>query len=163
MIYLTVGTHDQQFNRLVSCVDELKGSGVIEDDVIIQSGFCDCIIKYCENKKIFAYNEMMDKFSKARIIISHGGPSTIIQALSFGKIPIVVPRSKLYGEHVNDHQIKFCRMLNERQNNIILVENIADLENTILNYDKLAAQKKISEFGNNSKFIEGFQKIVDEL
>ena len=32
MIYVTVGTHEQPFNRLVQCVDELKGNGIIEDE-----------------------------------------------------------------------------------------------------------------------------------
>ena len=38
MIFVTVGTHEQPFNRLIQKVDELKRDGVIEDDVIIQTG-----------------------------------------------------------------------------------------------------------------------------
>ena len=39
MIFVTVGTHEQPFNRLIECVDQLKGSGKIEEDVVIQTGF----------------------------------------------------------------------------------------------------------------------------
>ena len=39
MIFVTVGTHEQPFNRLIQKVDELKCDGVIKDDVIIQTGF----------------------------------------------------------------------------------------------------------------------------
>lgn len=39
MIFVTVGTHEQPFNRLIQKVDELKRDGVIKDDVIIQTGF----------------------------------------------------------------------------------------------------------------------------
>ena len=36
MIFVTVGTHEQPFNRLIQKVDELKKDGVITEDVIIQ-------------------------------------------------------------------------------------------------------------------------------
>ena len=36
MIFVTVGTHEQPFNRLVKTVDELKRDGVITEDVIMQ-------------------------------------------------------------------------------------------------------------------------------
>ena len=39
MIFVTVGTHEQPFNRLVKAVDELKRDGVITEDVIMQTGF----------------------------------------------------------------------------------------------------------------------------
>ena len=38
MIFVTVGTHEQPFNRLIQKVDELKRDGIIKDDVIIQTG-----------------------------------------------------------------------------------------------------------------------------
>ena len=39
MIFVTVGTHEQPFNRLVKKIDELKRDGVITEEVIIQTGF----------------------------------------------------------------------------------------------------------------------------
>ena len=39
MIFVTVGTHEQPFNRLVKAVDELKKDGVIVEKVIIQTGY----------------------------------------------------------------------------------------------------------------------------
>ena len=38
MIFVTVGTHEQPFNRLIQKIDELKKDGTIQDDVIIQTG-----------------------------------------------------------------------------------------------------------------------------
>ena len=46
MIFVTVGTHEQPFNRLIQKVDELKRDGVIKDDVIIQTGFSTSRIYY---------------------------------------------------------------------------------------------------------------------
>ena len=39
MIFVTVGTHEQQFDRLVKKVDELKGRNLIREQVVIQTGF----------------------------------------------------------------------------------------------------------------------------
>ena len=39
MIFVTVGTHEQQFNRLIKFIDELKRDKVIVEDVIMQTGF----------------------------------------------------------------------------------------------------------------------------
>ena len=33
MIFVTVGTHEQPFNRLIQKIDELKKDGTIQDDV----------------------------------------------------------------------------------------------------------------------------------
>ena len=46
MIFVTVGTHEQPFNRLIQKVDELKKDGVITEDVIIQTGFSTYEPKY---------------------------------------------------------------------------------------------------------------------
>ena len=50
MIFVTVGTHEQQFNRLLKKVDELVENGFINEEVIIQSGFSTYIIKKCKEK-----------------------------------------------------------------------------------------------------------------
>lgn len=34
MIFVTVGTHEQPFNRLIKKIDELKKDGIINEDVI---------------------------------------------------------------------------------------------------------------------------------
>ena len=39
MIFVTVGTHEQPFNRLVAAIDELKRKGIIQEEIVIQTGF----------------------------------------------------------------------------------------------------------------------------
>ena len=55
MIFVTVGTHEQPFNRLIKKVDELKRDGVIQEDVIMQTGFSTYEPKYCEWSKLIPY------------------------------------------------------------------------------------------------------------
>ena len=39
MIFVTVGTHEQAFDRLIKYIDDLKIKGVIKEEVIIQTGY----------------------------------------------------------------------------------------------------------------------------
>ena len=40
MIFVTVGTHEQPFNRLIEEIDRLRQEGVITDEVQMQTGYC---------------------------------------------------------------------------------------------------------------------------
>lgn len=163
MIFVTVGTHEQQFNRLVQYVDRWKKECVIEEEVVIQTGFSTYEPKNCRWKKMFPYREMMDLVKTARIVITHGGPSSIMPVLQEAKIPIVVPRQKKYDEHVNDHQVEFARFIRERQGNIIVVEEIEELKEKIEQYDRIVQDLPARLNSNNAVFNEKLEEIVTKL
>lgn len=73
MIFVTVGTHEQPFNRLIQKIDELKKDGIINEDVIIQTGFSTYEPKYCQWSKLIPYQQMVKNVADARIVITHGG------------------------------------------------------------------------------------------
>lgn len=158
---MTVGTHEQQFNRLVEFMD--KWASAREEEVIIQTGFSTYEPKHCKWNKLYPYQEMVDMVSNARIVITHGGPSSFIMPLQIGKIPIVVPRKKELDEHVNDHQVDFCNQVAKRQGNIIVVEDVTKLADTIERYDEIVNGMRNGLKSNNEKFCEEFEKIVDQL
>jgi len=163
MIFVTVGTHEQQFDRLVEEIDSLKGTGAIQDDVFIQTGYSTYKPKYCAWSNFVPFADMNRYVSDAAIVITHGGPSSFIMPLQIGKIPVVVPRQKKYDEHVNDHQLEFAHAVAERQKNIIVVEDICDLKDIILRYDEHCQVLSVGGFGNNSSFNREFKRIVNEI
>ena len=163
MIFVTVGTHEQPFNRLIQKVDELKKEGVITENVIIQTGFSTYKPKYCQWSKLIPYQQMIKNVADARIVITHGGPASFIMPLQIGKTPIVVPRQHQFNEHVNDHQVEFSRFIEEKQKNIIVVEEIDTLEKVITSYEKTAAALGQKQSSNNQRFNEKFEAIVDKL
>lgn len=163
MIFVTVGTHEQNFDRLVSCIDQLKQSGQIEEEVIIQTGFSTYEPQHCTWSKLLPYQDMVRNVSQARIVITHGGPSSFIMPLQVGKVPVVVPRQEKYGEHVNDHQLEFARQVAQRQKNIIVVEDISQLADTLKNYDRIVSSMSAGHSSNNAAFCETFGKLVEEL
>lgn len=161
MIFVTVGTHEQPFNRLVEYMDNWAKNH--DESVVIQTGYSTYEPKFCEWQKLFPYQEMVEKVKNARIIITHGGPSSFIMPLQIGKIPVVVPRKKEFNEHVNDHQVDFSRQVAQRQGNIIVAENVNEIEIILDQYESLVQKMKSGLLSNNEKFCEEFSKIVDEL
>lgn len=163
MIFVTVGTHEQPFNRLVEYIDNLKQNRVINEEIIIQTGYSTYEVKYCVWKKFYPYQQIIKYVREARIVITHGGPSSFIMPLQEGKIPIVVPRQKKYGEHVNDHQVYFATKVSERMGTIITVVDINSLCNIIQNYDELIKKMNGNCESNNARFNAELEKIVNEL
>ncbi len=163
MIFVTVGTHEQPFNRLVQEIDNLKRDGIITEDVIIQTGYSTYEPKYCQWDKLIPYKQMIKNVEDARIVITHGGPASFIMPLQIGKTPIVVPRQKKFDEHVNDHQVEFARNVAERMGTIIPVENINELKDVILSYDIIRETMSHGINSNNEKFCNELDKIVDRM
>lgn len=163
MIFVTVGTHEQPFDSLIKEIDELKGNGLIKEDVFIQTGFTDYEPTNCEWSKLVPFKEMQQKVKDARIVITHGGPASFIAPLQIGKIPIVVPRQSKYNEHVNDHQLEFAKNVEKRKKNIIVVYDIKDLKDKIVSYKKIIKQIDKNDSSNNDYFCKEFEKIIKKL
>lgn len=163
MIFVTVGTHEQPFDRLVEAIDKMREMEIITEEVIVQTGFSTYEPRFCKWSKLFKYQEMLDYVKDARIVITHGGPSSFIMPLQVGKVPVVVPRQKKFNEHVNDHQVEFSRAVEERQGNIIVVEEIKELKNIILNYDTVIKGMSAGIVSNNERFNREFGEIVKEV
>ena len=161
MIFVTVGTHEQPFNRLVEYMD--KWASEHDEEVVIQTGFSTYEPKKAKWQKLFPYQEMLTKVTEARIVITHGGPSSFIMPLQIGKIPVVIPRKYEFNEHVNDHQVDFCNQVAERQGNIIVIEDVSKLGDTIKNYDGIVAGMRNGLNSNNELFCAEFEKIIDTL
>lgn len=161
MIFVTVGTHEQQFNRLVEYID--KWAAEHDEEVIIQTGYSTYEPQNCAWQKLFPYQEMNKKVTEARIVITHGGPSSFIAPLQIGKTPIVVPRKYECDEHVNNHQVNFSKAVAERMGTIIVVEDVEKLGETIEKYDELIGRMDSGIKSNNAKFCNELEKMVDGL
>ena len=163
MIFVTVGTHEQAFDRLIKCIDNMVGNGVIKEKVIIQKGYTDYEPKNCETYKLIGYEQMQEYIEKARIVITHGGPASFVAPLSIGKIPVVVPRKKEFNEHVNDHQLDFVKQVEKRMKNIIVAESDEEIIDAVVNYEKKIRSLSSTSNTNNKKFNEKLKKEINKL
>ena len=163
MIFVTVGTHEQPFDRLIKCIDQMVSDGKIKEDVIIQKGYTDYEPQNCESYKLIGYDDMKKYIADARIVVTHGGPASFVAPLSIGKIPVVVPRQYKYNEHVNDHQLDFVREVEKRMKNIIVAENEEEIIDAIVNYDEKIKNASGEISSNNKKFNIEIEKEINKL
>ena len=157
-ILVIVGTHEQQFDRLVKASDALAKN----HDVFIQSGYSDYQPQIAEFEKMVSFKKIETLTKWADIIITHGGPGSILDALKIKKVPIVIPREKKYGEHVNDHQVQFAEYLKARQK-IISTNNIEELEKMIDNYEKLTKDILVDSQFNTKEFTKKLEELTISL
>jgi UDP-N-acetylglucosamine transferase subunit ALG13 len=132
MILVTVGTHEQPFDRLVSAAAGLAAL----DEVLVQRGVSRVAPAGCEVVDQLAPDALADAMRRARVVIAHAGPATLFEAGDAGHVPIVVPRDPAFGEHVDDHQLRFARRLIGR---LPVVFDPADLVEAARHHEERAA------------------------
>ena len=115
MILVTLGTHARPMDRLIEALDALAASGDLDQRVIVQAAVVSRPPVHLETVGVVPY-EQLDRWAReASVIVTHGGPGSILLALAAGRRPVVVPRDPSRGEHVDDHQILFVRWLATRR------------------------------------------------
>ena len=113
MIFLTVGTLFL-FNRLVRAVDKAIETGLIQEKVVAQVGKNSYIPRNMEYVESIDKEGFERKMTEASYVISHAGMGNIIIALKYKKPLLVMPRLKMYDEHINDHQLGIAKQFGER-------------------------------------------------
>ena len=152
VIFVTVGTQDKQFPRLLNAIENIS----IQEEIVIQSGNTD-FKSNKNNIKVYKFlpqNEFYDYMMKSNQVITHAGVGTIISSIKKDKKVIAVPRLSKYSEHVNDHQLQILDTFS-KAGYILPLYDFEDLEGLI----KTKFEPK--EFkSNNTKFNE---KLHDEI
>jgi len=130
MIFVTVGTHDQGFERLVKKMDEIAGQ--IDEEVVLQIGHSKYKPENAEWFKFISPSKINRYYNEARIIVTHSGAGSLMDALITGNHIITVPRQKKFGEHIDDQQMELAGKLEETDH----VMGVYDIEliESCLNY-----------------------------
>lgn len=130
MIFVTVGTERFPFDRLVRAVDDIAGR-LREEPVFVQLGESRYLPQRCPWSRYLPYPEISRRIEEARIVVTHGGAGSVLLCLQHRKVPVVLPRRRLFGEHVNDHQVGFTGRMAEL-GHILLAREMEELEPLIL-------------------------------
>jgi UDP-N-acetylglucosamine transferase subunit ALG13 len=109
MIVVTVGTHEQPFDRLVRAAAALGG----DEPVVVQYGTSRERHGKGEWFDYLSFDELAAYAKEARVFVCHAGVGSIVLARRFGHRPIVVPRRHHLGEHVDDHQLSLATRLDQ--------------------------------------------------
>lgn len=110
MIFITTGSRNFQFNRLLKAVDEAVSEGIIQDKVFAQIGASDYKIQNYGYTEFMNHDEFNQQIYNCDIVVTHGGTGVIVNSVKAGKHVVAVPRLPLYGEVVDDHQIELIKV-----------------------------------------------------
>src|SRR4051812_36789098 len=160
MIFVTVGNVTQQFRRLLDGIDELASAGKLKQQrVVVQSGSNSYFSSsQCVKRDFFPPNEYCQMIAAAQVIVCHGGAGTLHHVFQAGKIPVVMPRRRKYGEHVDD-QYQFVKAL-AAEGRVIAAFEPADLAAAI---DRAYGSQRTPPPASPAKAIQLIQNALDEL
>jgi beta-1,4-N-acetylglucosaminyltransferase len=150
MIFSTVGTHNQGFERLIKKLDEIAPK--IDDEVIMQIGSTRYKPKNARWFEFSEYEELLRFIQKADVIICHGGAGTLLDCLKFNKKIVIVPRLEKFGEVYDNHELELAEAL-ENKGQVKVVYEIEDLERSL---GEVKIKQEIKKGKELSKFLKSY-------
>jgi len=109
MIFVSVGTHEAPFDRMLRAVADLE----LDEELVVQHGPSTVRCAGAVEAEYLPFDEVVGYIRQARAVVMHAGVGSIMIALTNGKRPIVMARQAQFGEHVDDHQLELARRLEE--------------------------------------------------
>jgi len=158
-VVVSVGTDHHRFDRLISWIDDWRDRHP-DVSVVVQAGTSPSP-RY-DSRELIPHGELLELFRGASVVVSHGGPSTVMDARMSGRLPIVVARDPAYHEHVDEHQMRFAEHL-ARHGVAIVVDSREDLfaamDNALADPDGFA----VTADHGNAVGVTEFARAVDDL
>lgn len=126
-VVITIGTLDFSFLRLL---DRLKAILPDAVEVVLQAGPDSSQIAWpgARVEALMAPDELGLLMEQADVVVAHAGIGSALMAFEAGKCPILIPRVKSYGEHVDDHQAQIAQRFADRGLAVMADASTVDLE-----------------------------------
>jgi UDP-N-acetylglucosamine transferase subunit ALG13 len=111
-VVVSLGTFkDYGFERLVRRLIEILPA---DAEVLWQTGDTDVSGLGVDGHHAIPERELTAAIREADVLVAHAGVGTALAALEVGKCPVLVPRRRAHGEHVDDHQTQIAGELARR-------------------------------------------------
>jgi len=107
MIFVSVGTHEDPFDRMLNAVYGLE----LDEELVVQYGPSSVRCERAREHEYLAFDEVVECIRSARAVVMHAGVGSVMISLANGKRPIVMARRHEFGEHVDDHQVELARRM----------------------------------------------------
>jgi UDP-N-acetylglucosamine--N-acetylmuramyl-(pentapeptide) pyrophosphoryl-undecaprenol N-acetylglucosamine transferase len=105
---VTVGTTESYgFRRMI----EALTVSLRDVDTVWQTGATDVSGLDIPARATVPHGELVEAIATADVVISHAGTGAALTALEAGRCPVLVPRLRRHGEHVDDHQVQIAAEL----------------------------------------------------
>lgn len=162
-VVVTVGTDHHPFDRLIEWINDWLGQHPERNPTYFAQSGTTSVTPVCPGSRFLDTEQLGALLDGADVIVCHGGPGSIASAWARGHVPIVVPRLRRLGEHVDDHQLDFCVKFAEL-GRIRLAQTAADFGDLL---DEAAHDRQRFRAtgleGDVSAAVERFAALVDEL
>lgn len=152
MIYITLGTQDKSFERLLKVIQKEIDNGTIKEEVVVQAGHTKFESKDMKIFDLVPLKQFEQYMNECDLLITHGGVGSIVDGLKKNKKVIAVPRLKKYGEHTNDHQLQIVQNFGQAGYIYPYYEN-DDFHEILQNIKKFKPKKYVSNTENFIKLI----------
>jgi UDP-N-acetylglucosamine transferase subunit ALG13 len=158
-VFVTIGTRNEPFTRLIQGVEDLIKRGIIKEKVIIQAGYTKHR-PHCAEVFDFCVPEMIDGLIlNARYVITQESAGIGTQCLKYKTKFIVMPRDYQYGELPTKSDMKEdLHYKLEELGYTKVVRNADELEKAILDLENL----KVGFNFDNSLAIQTLRNIIEK-
>ena len=120
--FVSVGNARQPFNRLLDAVVGLQE--ILPRPIVVQHGHTPFCVVEMEAVDFVGMEQFMEQIRGAKILIFHAGVGAVLQAIETGHVPVVMPRRRVFGEVVDDHQVDYARVM--EQAGLVVVANTVE-------------------------------------
>lgn len=158
MIFVTVGSREYPFDRLLIELDRLVENGEIQDEIFAQIGQSNYFPKNFNFTRFLGADDFLNYQKAASLIISHGGTGALIGALKLSKNVIATPRLSKYKEHTDDHQLQVSSVLEQEG----YLRVVIDMDNLGEVYKQAILNPIIKEYNRPSNVFEIINNFIKE-
>jgi UDP-N-acetylglucosamine--N-acetylmuramyl-(pentapeptide) pyrophosphoryl-undecaprenol N-acetylglucosamine transferase len=110
-IVVTLGTIEFGFLRLVKRLIDIIAP---DASVLWQVGGTDVRSLPIEGIASLSSGELDQEMRRADVVVAHAGTGSALAALDAGRCPVLIPRERAHGEHIDDHQRQIAAELELR-------------------------------------------------
>ena len=105
-LFVTVGNAREPFDRLLRLVDEAIAVSNLPVEGVCQHGTSSVRPRALATRPLLGRDEFEREMDRADAVVCHAGVGAVSAAIRRGHVPLVLPRRRALGEHVNDHQLE---------------------------------------------------------
>ncbi len=157
MIFVTLGTQDKPFERLLASIEEQIEKENIIEEVVVQAGYTKYATEKMQVFDLVDREEFVRLVNECNILITHGGVGSILTGLKNNKKVIACPRLYKYGEHMNDHQMQIVSVF-AKEGYLLEYQENDDLGEVLKRVADFSPKKFVS---NTEKFVNMIEQFIE--
>jgi UDP-N-acetylglucosamine transferase subunit ALG13 len=124
-VVVSVGTERFPFSRIFDCISR---AALDHADTVWQTGHTQVSGLPGTARTWIPADELNAAVEAADLVVTHAGVGSVLTALRAGRYPLIFPRLRALGEHIDDHQVELASLLQERGLATVVTSADVDLQ-----------------------------------